>query len=145
MGWSGSVCRQDLPCPSDFVWLIWPLTLVYPPTRSPRHPATSLLQQRSVSENSLVAMDFSGRTGRVIDNPIEAQSAALEEGQTWRVSWGLKPGLKLLTTWIFGMCSLKCLPFQKEIFPCHCRIVPPHVGMSGSSLVKNYMLIEYRK
>uniref|UniRef100_A0A3B4T642 Growth factor receptor-bound protein 10a n=1 Tax=Seriola dumerili TaxID=41447 RepID=A0A3B4T642_SERDU len=40
---------------------------------------------RSVSENSLVAMDFSGRTGRVIDNPVEAQSAALEEGQTWRV------------------------------------------------------------
>uniref|UniRef100_A0A8D3CJX3 Growth factor receptor-bound protein 10a n=1 Tax=Scophthalmus maximus TaxID=52904 RepID=A0A8D3CJX3_SCOMX len=39
---------------------------------------------RSVSENSLVAMDFSGRTGRVIENPVEAQSAALEEGQTWR-------------------------------------------------------------
>uniref|UniRef100_A0AAY5KVZ6 Growth factor receptor-bound protein 10a n=1 Tax=Esox lucius TaxID=8010 RepID=A0AAY5KVZ6_ESOLU len=39
---------------------------------------------RSVSENSLVAMDFSGRTGRVIENPLEAQSAALEEGQTWR-------------------------------------------------------------
>ncbi|CAF99486.1 unnamed protein product, partial [Tetraodon nigroviridis] len=39
---------------------------------------------RSVSENSLVAMDFSGRTGRIIDNPVEAQSAALEEGQTWR-------------------------------------------------------------
>lgn len=39
---------------------------------------------RSVSENSLVAMDFSGRTGRVIDNPVEAQSAALEEGHTWR-------------------------------------------------------------
>ncbi|KAF3833682.1 hypothetical protein F7725_024886 [Dissostichus mawsoni] len=39
---------------------------------------------RSVSENSLVAMDFSGRTGRVIDNPLEAQSAAVEEGQTWR-------------------------------------------------------------
>ncbi|XP_062342824.1 growth factor receptor-bound protein 10-like isoform X5 [Osmerus eperlanus] len=39
---------------------------------------------RSVSENSLVAMDFSGRTGRVIDNPVEAQSAAMEEGQTWR-------------------------------------------------------------
>uniref|UniRef100_A0A8P4G4M4 Growth factor receptor-bound protein 10 n=1 Tax=Dicentrarchus labrax TaxID=13489 RepID=A0A8P4G4M4_DICLA len=44
----------------------------------------SLLSCRSVSENSLVAMDFSGRTGRVIDNPVEAQSAALEEGQTWR-------------------------------------------------------------
>lgn len=39
---------------------------------------------RSVSENSLVAMDFSGRTGRVIDNPVEAQSAALEEGHSWR-------------------------------------------------------------
>ncbi|XP_030644622.1 growth factor receptor-bound protein 10 [Chanos chanos] len=39
---------------------------------------------RSVSENSLVAMDFSGRTGRVIDNPLEAQSAAMEEGQSWR-------------------------------------------------------------
>uniref|UniRef100_A0A672RFT2 Growth factor receptor-bound protein 10-like n=1 Tax=Sinocyclocheilus grahami TaxID=75366 RepID=A0A672RFT2_SINGR len=39
---------------------------------------------RSVSENSLVAMDFSGRTGRVIDNPVEAQSAAMEEGLTWR-------------------------------------------------------------
>uniref|UniRef100_A0A3B5MQC4 Uncharacterized protein n=1 Tax=Xiphophorus couchianus TaxID=32473 RepID=A0A3B5MQC4_9TELE len=41
-------------------------------------------RKRSVSENSLVAMDFSGRIGRVIDNPIEAQSAALEEGHMWR-------------------------------------------------------------
>ncbi|XP_068452419.1 growth factor receptor-bound protein 10-like isoform X2 [Clinocottus analis] len=41
---------------------------------------------RSVSENSLVAMDFSGRTGRVIDNPLEAQSAAMEEGHAWRRS-----------------------------------------------------------
>uniref|UniRef100_A0A3B3C7V7 Growth factor receptor bound protein 10 n=1 Tax=Oryzias melastigma TaxID=30732 RepID=A0A3B3C7V7_ORYME len=40
---------------------------------------------RSVSENSLVAMDFSGRIGRVIDNPVEAQCAAMEEGHTWRV------------------------------------------------------------
>uniref|UniRef100_A0A671XIM4 Growth factor receptor bound protein 10 n=1 Tax=Sparus aurata TaxID=8175 RepID=A0A671XIM4_SPAAU len=40
---------------------------------------------RSVSENSLVAMDFSGRIGRVIDNPVEAQSAAMEEGHAWRV------------------------------------------------------------
>uniref|UniRef100_A0A4W5NS89 Growth factor receptor bound protein 10 n=1 Tax=Hucho hucho TaxID=62062 RepID=A0A4W5NS89_9TELE len=39
---------------------------------------------RSVSENSLVAMDFSGRIGRVIDNPLEAQSAAMEEGNAWR-------------------------------------------------------------
>ncbi|XP_033620826.1 growth factor receptor-bound protein 10 isoform X2 [Fukomys damarensis] len=39
---------------------------------------------RSVSENSLVAMDFSGQTGRVINNPVEARSAALEEGHAWR-------------------------------------------------------------
>ncbi|XP_039593472.1 growth factor receptor-bound protein 10 isoform X1 [Polypterus senegalus] len=39
---------------------------------------------RSVSENSLVAMDFSGRIGRVIENPVEAQSAAMEEGHAWR-------------------------------------------------------------
>uniref|UniRef100_A0A3B4ACX0 Growth factor receptor-bound protein 10a n=1 Tax=Periophthalmus magnuspinnatus TaxID=409849 RepID=A0A3B4ACX0_9GOBI len=52
-----------------------------------RKPAPSHFSApvRSVSENSLVAMDFSGRTGRVIENPVEAQSAALEEGQTWRV------------------------------------------------------------
>eukprot|EP00064_Thunnus_orientalis_P003999 superscaffoldBa00000350_g4010 len=42
------------------------------------------LFKRSVSENSLVAMDFSGRIGRVIDNPVEAQSAAMEEGHAWR-------------------------------------------------------------
>nr|XP_006136424.1 growth factor receptor-bound protein 10 isoform X1 [Pelodiscus sinensis] len=39
---------------------------------------------RSVSENSLVAMDFSGQIGRVIENAAEAQSAALEEGHAWR-------------------------------------------------------------
>ncbi|XP_030077836.1 growth factor receptor-bound protein 7 isoform X4 [Microcaecilia unicolor] len=39
---------------------------------------------RSVSDNTLVAMDFSGCTGRVIDNPNEALSAALEEAQAWR-------------------------------------------------------------
>lgn len=42
--------------------------------------------QRSVSDNTLVAMDFSGRAGRVIANPQEVQSAAMEEAQAWRVS-----------------------------------------------------------
>lgn len=42
---------------------------------------------QSKSEASLVAMDFSGKAGgRVIQNPTEAQSAELEEGQAWRVS-----------------------------------------------------------
>ncbi|XP_004859540.1 growth factor receptor-bound protein 7 [Heterocephalus glaber] len=39
---------------------------------------------RSVSDNTLVAMDFSGQAGRVIENPREALSAALEEAQAWR-------------------------------------------------------------
>ncbi|KAM9597623.1 growth factor receptor-bound protein 7 isoform 1-T3 [Trichechus inunguis] len=42
------------------------------------------LPLRSVSDNTLVAMDFSGHAGRVIENPREALSAALEEAQAWR-------------------------------------------------------------
>lgn len=41
--------------------------------------------QRSVSDNTLVAMDFSGHAGRVIENPQEALNAATEEAQAWRV------------------------------------------------------------
>uniref|UniRef100_A0A668AHY1 Growth factor receptor bound protein 14 n=1 Tax=Myripristis murdjan TaxID=586833 RepID=A0A668AHY1_9TELE len=40
--------------------------------------------QRSISENSLVAMDFSGQKSRVIENPSEALSVAVEEGLSWR-------------------------------------------------------------
>uniref|UniRef100_A0A8C3JI12 Growth factor receptor bound protein 7 n=1 Tax=Calidris pygmaea TaxID=425635 RepID=A0A8C3JI12_9CHAR len=39
---------------------------------------------RSVSDNALVAMDFSGCTGRVIENPNEVLTVALEEAQAWR-------------------------------------------------------------
>ncbi|KAM6042646.1 growth factor receptor-bound protein 7 isoform 4-T4 [Theristicus caerulescens] len=39
---------------------------------------------RSVSDNALVAMDFSGCTGRVIENPSEVLTVALEEAQAWR-------------------------------------------------------------
>uniref|UniRef100_A0ACB8G2A5 Growth factor receptor-bound protein 14 n=1 Tax=Sphaerodactylus townsendi TaxID=933632 RepID=A0ACB8G2A5_9SAUR len=39
---------------------------------------------RSVSENSLVAMDFTGHKSRVIENPSEALSVAVEEGLAWR-------------------------------------------------------------
>ncbi|XP_035866275.1 growth factor receptor-bound protein 10 isoform X1 [Phyllostomus discolor] len=63
--------------------------LLYQSYRVPQQRKASLspfsTPVRSVSENSLVAMDFSGQTGRVIDNPAEAQSAALEEGHAWRV------------------------------------------------------------
>lgn len=55
-----------------------------PQQRKPPLSPFSTTPVRSVSENSLVAMDFSGQTGRVIDNPAEAQSAALEEGHAWR-------------------------------------------------------------
>ncbi|KAG2458940.1 GRB14 protein, partial [Polypterus senegalus] len=43
------------------------------------------LFKRSISENSLVAMDFSGHKGRVIENPSEALSVAVEEGLSWRL------------------------------------------------------------
>ncbi|XP_059418527.1 growth factor receptor-bound protein 14-like isoform X2 [Carassius carassius] len=39
---------------------------------------------RSISENSLVAMDFSGHKSRVIENPSEVLSVAVEEGLSWR-------------------------------------------------------------
>ncbi|KPP77705.1 hypothetical protein Z043_102845 [Scleropages formosus] len=42
------------------------------------------LFKRSISENSLVAMDFSGHKSRVIENPSEALSVAVEEGLSWR-------------------------------------------------------------
>ncbi|XP_041432070.1 growth factor receptor-bound protein 7 isoform X1 [Xenopus laevis] len=41
-------------------------------------------KQRSASDSTLVPMDFSGCTGRVIENPLEALSVALEEAQSWR-------------------------------------------------------------
>ncbi|XP_053554105.1 growth factor receptor-bound protein 7 isoform X2 [Bombina bombina] len=41
-------------------------------------------KQRSSSESTLVPMDFSGCTGRVIENPLEALSVAIEEAQSWR-------------------------------------------------------------
>ncbi|XP_037094974.1 growth factor receptor-bound protein 14 isoform X2 [Syngnathus acus] len=40
--------------------------------------------QRSISENSLVAMDFSGQKSRVIENPSEVLSVAVQEGLAWR-------------------------------------------------------------
>uniref|UniRef100_A0A6I8PMD8 Growth factor receptor-bound protein 14 n=1 Tax=Ornithorhynchus anatinus TaxID=9258 RepID=A0A6I8PMD8_ORNAN len=48
---------------------------------------------RSISENSLVAMDFSGHKGRVIENPTEALSVAVEEGLL--CLWFLKGCLRL--------------------------------------------------
>ncbi|KAJ7987706.1 hypothetical protein DPEC_G00329270 [Dallia pectoralis] len=50
---------------------------------APRRPEA--VSQRSGSDGSLVAMDFSGKAGgRVIQNAREAQSAEQEEGQAWR-------------------------------------------------------------
>ncbi|XP_041581068.1 growth factor receptor-bound protein 7 isoform X1 [Vulpes lagopus] len=61
---------------------------------------------RSVSDNTLVAMDFSGHAGRVIENPREALSAALEEAQAWRVR-GLHPSACLRT--IVSACPPQAL------------------------------------
>ncbi|XP_060008744.1 growth factor receptor-bound protein 14 isoform X6 [Lagenorhynchus albirostris] len=48
--------------------------------------------KRSISENSLVAMDFSGQKSRVIENPTEALSVAVEEGLAWRKKGCLRLG-----------------------------------------------------
>nr|XP_030696052.1 growth factor receptor-bound protein 7 isoform X2 [Globicephala melas] len=60
-----------------------------------RPPCVGSPPLRSVSDNTLVAMDFSGHAGRVIENPREALSAALEEAQAWRVCSG-----DLFSTWV---------------------------------------------
>uniref|UniRef100_A0A8C9V8G9 Growth factor receptor bound protein 14 n=2 Tax=Scleropages formosus TaxID=113540 RepID=A0A8C9V8G9_SCLFO len=48
------------------------------------HQKQKTSPMRSISENSLVAMDFSGHKSRVIENPSEALSVAVEEGLSWR-------------------------------------------------------------
>ncbi|XP_039208720.1 growth factor receptor-bound protein 14 isoform X2 [Crotalus tigris] len=48
---------------------------------------------RSVSENSLVAMDFTGNKSRIIENPTEALSVAVEEGLAWRKKGSLRLGI----------------------------------------------------
>lgn len=48
------------------------------------HQKQKASPMRSISENSLVAMDFSGQKSRVIENPCEALSVAVEEGLSWR-------------------------------------------------------------
>ncbi|XP_041857955.1 growth factor receptor-bound protein 14 isoform X2 [Melanotaenia boesemani] len=48
------------------------------------HQKQKASPMRSISENSLVAMDFSGQKTRVIENPSEALSVAVEEGLSWR-------------------------------------------------------------
>ncbi|XP_053453796.1 growth factor receptor-bound protein 14 isoform X2 [Nycticebus coucang] len=52
----------------------------------------SISPMRSISENSLVAMDFSGQKSRVIENPTEALSVAVEEGLAWRKKGCLRLG-----------------------------------------------------
>ncbi|XP_041670807.1 growth factor receptor-bound protein 7 [Cheilinus undulatus] len=60
---------------------------------------TKLTDGKSKSEASLVAMDFSGKAGgRVIQNPVEAQSAEREEGQAWRRREALRCSLPNLSS-----------------------------------------------
>uniref|UniRef100_A0A674NB39 Growth factor receptor bound protein 14 n=1 Tax=Takifugu rubripes TaxID=31033 RepID=A0A674NB39_TAKRU len=74
---------------------------------------------RSISENSLVAMDFSGQRSRVIENPSEALCVAVEEGLSWRkkschrlsthgspsTSQSLATSLHLSQSWFHGKMS----------------------------------------
>ncbi|XP_070213779.1 growth factor receptor-bound protein 14 isoform X3 [Bos mutus] len=56
------------------------------------YSSQSISPMRSISENSLVAMDFSGQKTRVIENPTEALSVAVEEGLAWRKKGCLRLG-----------------------------------------------------
>lgn len=72
--------------------------------------------QRSISENSLVAMDFSGHRSRIIENPTEALSVAVEEGLAWRVKflWFIRMVFSVLLGFIFV-----CLFFNKRALKSH--------------------------
>ncbi|CAJ1081443.1 growth factor receptor-bound protein 7 [Xyrichtys novacula] len=60
---------------------------------------TRFSDTKSRSEASLVAMDFSGKSGgRVIQNPLEARSAEMEEGQVWRRREALRCSLPNLNS-----------------------------------------------
>uniref|UniRef100_A0A672J7F4 Growth factor receptor-bound protein 7-like n=1 Tax=Salarias fasciatus TaxID=181472 RepID=A0A672J7F4_SALFA len=64
---------------------------------APRSLEGSNLTDGKVSR--LVAMDFSGKAGgRVIQNPMEAESAGREEGQAWRRREALRCSLPNLTS-----------------------------------------------
>lgn len=64
-----------------------------------REGANNSTDSKSKSEASLVAMDFSGKTGgRVIQNPTEARSAEREEGQAWRRREALRCSLPNLNS-----------------------------------------------
>uniref|UniRef100_A0A2K5EJJ6 SH2 domain-containing protein n=1 Tax=Aotus nancymaae TaxID=37293 RepID=A0A2K5EJJ6_AOTNA len=67
--------RKQYSAPTDHGLCIKPKKALLSPFSTP---------VRSVSETSLVAMDFSGQTGGVIENPAEAQSADPEVGHAWR-------------------------------------------------------------
>ncbi|XP_022070450.1 growth factor receptor-bound protein 7 [Acanthochromis polyacanthus] len=80
---------------------------------APRSPeGSNLADGKSKSEDSLVAMDFSGKAGgRVIQNPTEAQSAEREEGQAWRRREALRCSLPNLNSAARPSSIHKTLPW----------------------------------
>ncbi|XP_057178531.1 growth factor receptor-bound protein 7 isoform X2 [Triplophysa rosa] len=79
-------------------------------------------------DESMVAMDFSGNSGRVIQNPHEAQSAEQEEGHNWRKREALRFSLQNSTS--------QGSQFTREHSPVH-RVQPWfHGGVSRSEAQK---------
>uniref|UniRef100_A0A803XKN9 Growth factor receptor bound protein 7 n=1 Tax=Meleagris gallopavo TaxID=9103 RepID=A0A803XKN9_MELGA len=75
--------------------------------RLSQHPWITPTPLQSVSDSALVAMDFSGCTGRVIENPSEVLTAVLEEAQAWRVSGGHRLGVGPPLS-VHSLCCLLC-------------------------------------
>lgn len=109
-----------------------------PPGAAPIHgvPPTplsslSLSPQQSVSDSALVAMDFSGCTGRVIENPSEVLTAVLEEAQAWRVSGGARAGSgtppRRVLTLLFSLHGQKKTTHRYSL-PAACQSSPLSAG-----------------
>ncbi|XP_057572419.1 growth factor receptor-bound protein 7 isoform X2 [Hippopotamus amphibius kiboko] len=77
-----------------------------------RPPCVGSPPLRSVPDNTLVAMDFSGHAGRVIENPREALSAALEEAQAWRRVPGPRESAEPT-----GLCPLSVPRAESQTLP----------------------------
>lgn len=70
------------------------------------HGMVFLLQE---SVRSRVAMDFTGSTGRIVEDPKEARAIALAEGNTWKkklrniskmgVTQGIESGVHITQPW----------------------------------------------
>lgn len=125
--WIGPTALVSVPPAPSTAPVPWGAPPGPPAATSPLSPSP----QRSVSDNALVAMDFSGCTGRVIENPSEVLTAALEEAQAWRVSGGAggsgEPPLGACSRPLFASHGQKKTTHRYSL-PAACQTSPLSAG-----------------